>query len=215
MTGWLHQIHVDYVPAEDRALLKFNTMDRQELRFWLTRRFAKSFWDSLQQLLADTGRARAQPDPALRKAMVGFEQEEAAPAERFGKAFADAPAGFPLGEEPVLLTRFTYKPAGKSAGRTAAAGRPSDRAGRPAGRAGSRAAGRAEGRAEERAESRARGQIVFETASGHEIGLPADATLLHSLSRMLVAISKRTDWDLALEPGYALGETPGRSAPVH
>ena len=51
MTGRLHQLHVEYAPAEDRILLKFNTVDRQELRFWLTRKFVKSFWDSLQTLL--------------------------------------------------------------------------------------------------------------------------------------------------------------------
>ena len=81
MTGRLHQVHVEFAPAEDRILLKLNTMDREELRFWLTRKFVKTFWDTLQKLLAESGRAAAQPDPALKKAMVELDQERAAPAD--------------------------------------------------------------------------------------------------------------------------------------
>jgi hypothetical protein len=177
MTGRLHQLHVEYAPAEDRILLKFNTMDRQELRFWLTRKFVKSFWDQLQSLLLDVGRAAAQSDPALKKAMVGFEQERAAPDKRFEKPFAEDPAAFPLGEAPLLVVGFSYKPA-KRPGRSS-------------------------------------GRIAFETESGHEVGLPADATLLHSLSKMLRDINERTGWDLKLEAGYALGDEPARPARVH
>jgi hypothetical protein len=185
MTGRLHQVHVEYEPAEDRILLKFNTMDRQELRLWLTRKFVKSFWDALQKLLETMGRAGAQSDPELRKAMVGLEQEDAAPNERFAKDFTDEAASFPLGKQPVLVTGFSYKPAK----RTAAPGRGAARA--------------------------PHGRIAFETASGHEVGLPADATLLHSLSKMLIGINDRTGWDLRLEAGYALGEAPQRPARMH
>jgi hypothetical protein len=176
MTGRLYQVHVEYEPAEDRLLLKFNTLDRQELRLWLTRKFVKSFWDALQNLLLTSGRAGAQSDPALQRAMVGFEQERAAPGDRFTKKFAEAAASFPLGKSPVLVTGFSYK-APQRAG--------------------------------------AAGRIAFETASGHEVGLPADATLLHSLSKMLIGINDRTGWDLKLEAGYALGEEPARPARVH
>ena len=181
MTGRLHQVHVEYEPAEDRILLKFNTMDRQELRLWLTRKFVKSFWDSLQKLLENLGRAGAQSDPALKKAMVGFEQDGAVPRERFTKGFAGEASSFPLGQSPVLVTGFSYKAPKRAGG-----------------------AGRA-----------AVGRISFETASGHEVGLPADATLLHSLSKMLIGINDRTGWDLKLEPGYALGEEPARPARMH
>jgi len=176
MSGRLHQVHVEFAPAEDRILLKFNTVDRQELRFWLTRKFVKTFWDALQNLLGGTGRAKVQADPVLRKAMVGFEQERAAPPERFNQPFAEKPSAYPLGEEPVLVTGFSYV-APKRPGGT--------------------------------------GRISFETASGHEVGLPADATLLHSLSKMLIGINAKTGWDLNLAPGYALGEEPVRPARVH
>lgn len=176
MTGRLHQLHVEYAPAEDRILLKFNTVDRQELRFWLTRKFVKSFWDQLQILLAGQGRASTQSDPELKKALVGFEQEQAAPEERFVQPFAENPAAFPLGESPLLVTGFSYKAPKRPGGR---------------------------------------GRIAFETESGHEVGLPANAVLLHSLSKMLIDINPRTGWDLELRPGYALGEEPARPARVH
>ena len=176
MTGRLHQVHVEFAPAEDRILLKFNTVNREELRFWLTRKFVKSFWDALQKWLVDSGTAAAQRDPALKKAMVELDQERAAPAERFSHAFAVKPDSFPLGEAPLLVTGFSFS-APAHAGRV--------------------------------------GRIAFETASGHEVALPADTTLLHSLSKMLLAINAKTGWDLALSPGYVLGETPARPARVH
>jgi hypothetical protein len=176
MTGRLHQLHVEYEPAEDRILLKFNTMDRQELRFWLTRKFVKSFWDKLQALLASLGRASAQSDPEIKKAMVGFEQEQAAPDERFVQPFAENPEAFPLGDKPLLVTGFAY--------------RAPKRQGGP-------------------------GRIAFETESGHEVGLPANTVLLHSLSKMLIDLNPRTGWDLDLRPGYALGEEPARPARMH
>lgn len=181
MTGRLQKVHVEYEPAEDRILLKFNTMDRQELRLWLTRKFVKSFWDALQRLLETMGRAGALSDPDLRKAMVGLDQERAAPTERFAKKFADEAASFPLGKQPVLVTGFSFKPAKRRAGGAGAV----------------------------------QGRIAFETASGHEVGLPADATLLHSLSKMLIGINERTGWDLRLEAGYALGEQPQRPGRMH
>jgi hypothetical protein len=176
MTGRLHQLHVEYAPAEDRILLKFNTVDRQELRFWLTRKFVKTFWDQLQALLAGVGRAGTQSDPAAKKAMVGFEQEKAAPEERFAQPFDEDPATFPLGDKPLLVTGFSYKAPKRPGGS---------------------------------------GRIAFETESGHEVGLPANAVLLHSLSKMLIDINARTGWDLKLAPGYALGEEPARPARVH
>lgn len=181
MAGRLHQLHVEYAPAEDRILLKFNTVDRQELRFWLTRKFVKTFWDQLQILLADVGRAGTQSDPAAKKAMVGFEQEKAAPSERFAQPFEDDPATFPLGDKPLLVTGFSYTPPKRSGS---------------AGRGGI-------------------GRIAFETESGHEVGLPANAVLLHSLSKMLIDINPRTGWDLKLTPGYSLGEEPARPARMH
>lgn len=59
------------------------------------------------------------------------------------------------------------------------------------------------------------GRIVFETATGHQVTLPADSTLLHSLSKMLVGINGKTDWDLTLSPGYALGEQATRPSRIH
>ena len=108
--------------------------------------------------------------------MVGLEQERAVPEARFAKEFAAEPEAFPLGETPVLVTGFSYRPAARAGGK---------------------------------------GRISFETVTGHEVGLPADATLLHSLSKMLIGISPRTGWDLTLEAGYALGEEPAKPARVH
>jgi hypothetical protein len=116
MSGQLHQINVEYSKAEDRVLLRLNTTDKKELRLWLTRRFVKRVWNALQELLEKTGLARSVADPALRRAMVGFDQEKATPQQNFAKAFEGDAAEYPLGAAPVLLTGLSYTPANGAEG---------------------------------------------------------------------------------------------------
>ena len=39
MTDKLHQLNINYVPIEDRLMLRINTLSGDEFRIWLTRRF--------------------------------------------------------------------------------------------------------------------------------------------------------------------------------
>jgi hypothetical protein len=116
MPARLHQLHVEYAPAEDRVLLKLNTTDRKELRLWLTRRVVKGFWDMLQQLLIATGSAARQSDPSMRKAIVAFEQATALHKDSFISPFAENAAEFPLGTAPVVLSGVSFAAPAKRGG---------------------------------------------------------------------------------------------------
>ncbi|RPI43270.1 MAG: hypothetical protein EHM59_15805 [Betaproteobacteria bacterium] len=108
----LHQIRIDYHPEHDRLLLRVNTDDAAELRFWLTRRFVKGLWPALIKMAETVGEARAQPDPTVRKAMLEFEHEKAVRQADFATPYK-APSNLPLGAEPLLVTRLRAQPDGR------------------------------------------------------------------------------------------------------
>ncbi len=110
MPDRLHQLHVEYAPAEDRVLLKINTTDKRELRLWLTRRVVTDFWNMLPALLEGRGGAKAQSDPELRKAQIGFDREKAMRSGSTTTPFAADAREFPLGAAPVVLSGVGYKP---------------------------------------------------------------------------------------------------------
>ena len=47
----INQIQIRYAPVEDRIVLRLNTEDSSEFRFWITRRYAKILAVSLMKLL--------------------------------------------------------------------------------------------------------------------------------------------------------------------
>ena len=102
----IHQIQLRYDAHEDRALLRLATTDRDEFRFWVTRRYARLLWAGLTDSAARSARALGQPEPAARDALVAFEHEAALERADFQTAFRDdAPMTRPLGDDPVLLAR--------------------------------------------------------------------------------------------------------------
>ncbi len=108
----LHQIRIDYHPEHDRLLLRVNTDEGAELRFWLTRRFVKALWPALIKMAETVGDARAQPDPDVRKAMLEFEHEKAVRQADFATPYKE-PSKLPLGSEPLLVTRLRAQPDGR------------------------------------------------------------------------------------------------------
>ena len=108
----LHQIRIDYHQEQDRLLLRISTDDGSELRFWLTRRFVKSLWPALMQMAETVGEARAQHDPAIRKAMLEFEHDKAMRQADFATPYKASPTNLPLGAEPLLVTRLRAQPDG-------------------------------------------------------------------------------------------------------
>lgn len=107
----ISQLQMSYSAPEDRILLRLNTDDGDEFRFWLTRRFAGLLKQALQAHCAADPDISAQPSEAGRQAVQAFKQEAAASGSNFSDPFRPS-SSFPLGEAPVLAYKLTYKVAG-------------------------------------------------------------------------------------------------------
>ncbi len=102
----LNQIQCRYVPLEDRVLLRINSSDHSEFRFWLTRRYVRLLWPVLSQLLQGDPQISQAQDARARQAILAFQHESALSQSSFSQTFREEQAKFPLGETPVLLSRI-------------------------------------------------------------------------------------------------------------
>jgi hypothetical protein len=105
------QVQITFVAAEDRLLLRFATDQQEEFRFWLTRRFVKALRPNLGQSLTQQPHIKTQANPDARRELVKLEHEQAVAEADFKTPFRDAAKTLPLGEPPMLLTRFQLRPA--------------------------------------------------------------------------------------------------------
>ncbi|MBF0401625.1 MAG: hypothetical protein HQL80_09340 [Magnetococcales bacterium] len=108
----IHQIHLLFVPEEDRLLLRINTQSRTEFRFWLTRRFVKRLWPGLRQALEVSSglQGKAAVDPLARAAVLDFMHQQAVAQTDFSTRFDAVARETPLGPLPVLVTRARIEP---------------------------------------------------------------------------------------------------------
>lgn len=104
MTGALHQLRLDFVPVEDRMLLRISTHDQTEVRMWLTRRFVKGLWQALVKVAEADPSARQVVDAEAKQAVIAFQHEKAVKDETFGQPFKETATEFPLGQAPTLVT---------------------------------------------------------------------------------------------------------------
>lgn len=110
----ISQIQMRYLQEEDRFLLRMNTFDEEEYRFWFTRRFIKIFYPFLNKTLYETPEIKQQRDPLHKKAMLSFQEENAKNQVEYGATFAATPKTYPLGENPLLVCKTSLKPLGES-----------------------------------------------------------------------------------------------------
>ena len=102
----LHQLKVDFVPEQDRLLLRVSTDNRLEVRLWLTRRALRLLWPLLVQMVRSSPEIALQSNPDARDALVGMQREQALRQADFARSFEEAPRQMPLGAEPVLVARI-------------------------------------------------------------------------------------------------------------
>ncbi|NOY17410.1 MAG: hypothetical protein GXP23_10895 [Gammaproteobacteria bacterium] len=105
----INQIQIRYAPIEDRIVLRLNTEDSSEFRFWITRRYAKILSASLIKLLNSTEDIQEHKEEEVQKAVMSFQHEEALTKADFAKTFQAQPKNLPLGNTPVLLSKLTVK----------------------------------------------------------------------------------------------------------
>ena len=105
----INQIQIRYVPVEDRIVLRLNTEDSSEFRFWITRRYAKILSTSLMKLLRSSEDIQEYKEEEVLKAVMSFQHEEALAKADFAKTFQAQPKNLPLGNTPILLSKLTVK----------------------------------------------------------------------------------------------------------
>jgi len=102
----LHQLKLDFIPEQDRLLLRVSTDNQLEVRLWLTRRALRLLWPLLVQMVRSSPEVALQSNPQARDALVGMQHEQALSRANFTAAFEEAPRQMPLGAEPILVVRI-------------------------------------------------------------------------------------------------------------
>jgi hypothetical protein len=103
----IHQLSVSHDDRQDRLLLRLNTQDSQEFRFWLTRRMVTrllpAIGDSLVKLEAiQPGVAAA--DANSQRILTEIKREAFLQNADFKTPYTSDPGLCPLGSEPLLVT---------------------------------------------------------------------------------------------------------------
>lgn len=111
MSDAVQQIQCSYSAEQDRLLLELSTAKRSAYRIWLTRRFVGLLWQRLVGSLAKAPEVVVQKAPRAKRTVMAFQKEKAVQAAEFSKPYEKADLVYPLGEAPLLPTKFTLEPA--------------------------------------------------------------------------------------------------------
>jgi len=106
----LHQMQLTFAPEEDRLLFRVNTAGgrhRAEFRFWFTRRYVKLLWTALMNML-ERRQPQKFPDEIAKTQALAVEHQKALEQADFQTQYQES-AVFPLGEQPILVSRVTLK----------------------------------------------------------------------------------------------------------
>lgn len=103
----IHQLNVSHNDRQDRLLLRVNTQNAEEFRFWLTRRLSLRLMPVLQQTVGRMESNAPQmvaPDPASQQILTDLQRDAFMQKADFKTAYVEQIQQLPLGEEPMLVT---------------------------------------------------------------------------------------------------------------
>lgn len=101
----INQVNFAYSPLEDRLLFRFNTLNKIELRMWLTRAMSIKLLGQLHQVVK-VNLLREQPGlgAVAMESVVEFRREAALSRTDYVQPFSSGAEIFPLGAQPILVT---------------------------------------------------------------------------------------------------------------
>lgn len=114
----IHQLSVTYQLDHDRLLVQINTLAGEELRLWLTRRLVVNFLPHLNRLVIEVEAGilqLASHDDLSKKVVAEFKKQESITHSDFKTPFATQASGYPVGQEPLLVTSIHLTPDGQGA----------------------------------------------------------------------------------------------------
>jgi hypothetical protein len=112
MQGPLKQLNITFSPVEDRLMLRMTTGAPDalvEYRIWLTRRFVRVFWNTLEKVLETLASRDTRIAPDSRDAVMQFQQEAALSRANFSTPYGAENAKTPLGETPLLVSKIQVR----------------------------------------------------------------------------------------------------------
>ncbi len=111
MTDRMKQITVEFVRAEDRLLLKINTVALVEFRLWLTRRVVRALWEALFHAIESQPAMGADLPAKVKQAVMAMRHQEAVGAGNFSGKHNPGTTPHPLtGERPLLVVGVECAP---------------------------------------------------------------------------------------------------------
>ena len=113
----IHQLSVHHDERQDRLLLRLNTQDLQEFRFWLTRRMAMRLMPAIEQSAVRLEAAQpgvAATDTPSQQLLNELKRDAFLQKADFETPFENRATQWPLGAEPLLITdaHLTIQPNG-------------------------------------------------------------------------------------------------------
>lgn len=101
----LERITVEFHAEEDRLMVRVFFDKKAEIQFWLTRRLVGRVWPVLLQMAQSKPEIQTQPNPEVRKALLGMQHEKALQEVKFSKAAPEPEREHPLGNSPMLVSK--------------------------------------------------------------------------------------------------------------
>ncbi|MCG8426054.1 MAG: hypothetical protein MI754_01700 [Chromatiales bacterium] len=102
----LRQLNIQYVPKEDRVLLRIR-FDDNEVSLWLTRRYCKLLLSVLETLTNGNAQQQAADGPK-EKTIKAFQREAATSNADFATPYQESTNTHPLGDKPVVAHQIEY-----------------------------------------------------------------------------------------------------------
>lgn len=108
MENGIHQLNASYDSLQDRIRFCFATRDGLEFRFWFTRRYLGLLLTTLSNVATEYANARAAGDIMSRQALSEFAHMQALQDTDMNSPYVGG-TQFPLGEEPLLVSKIVIK----------------------------------------------------------------------------------------------------------
>lgn len=106
----LSQIQIHFSETHDRILLRINTLEKEEYRFWLTRRFVRRLFPVLNRSFDNIPEVAAQTTFSNREAIMDFQRQQVNERVDFQQPFSEKVETYPLGKSALLVSKARLVP---------------------------------------------------------------------------------------------------------
>ena len=103
----IHQVQFQFLPIEDRLLMKINTTTKEEFSLLLTRRFVSLLHPVLTRILRTNQSIASHNNEQVRNELINLQQQEALQNTDMATPYQNKDVSHPLGTQPILLAKIS------------------------------------------------------------------------------------------------------------